>query len=294
MTKDLFSDLASSDAEIEAQTTKRSTTVEFECIECGGSGKWQGGRVNQHGNDKCWTCGGSGKVKTDPYKLRADRAKRALQRKQAEDDARTKWQADMADFKAEHPDMYAELQRAHFTGAAPTEFIASLAAQLFKKGGLSEKQIAAWYRGRAKYEEAKQIRQAEERIAGSYADGIDLQRIRDMFEAAVESGYKKPTYRAEGLVISRAPDGGKNPGMLYVKNEAGAYQGKIEGATFRGTPFTAPGTADILKGIAEDPMAAAVRYGRKTGRCACCGRELTNALSVELGIGPVCRSKWSL
>ena len=32
----------------------------------------------------------------------------------------------------------------------------------------------------------------------------------------------------------------------------------------------------------------------KTGNCSCCGRHLENKESVELGIGPICRSKWGL
>lgn len=32
-------------------------------------------------------------------------------------------------------------------------------------------------------------------------------------------------------------------------------------------------------------------YGKRFGCCCMCGRELTNAESVELGIGPVCREK---
>jgi hypothetical protein len=41
-------------------------------------------------------------------------------------------------------------------------------------------------------------------------------------------------------------------------------------------------------------MEAAVRYGRQTGRCSCCGRELTNKASIDAGIGPICASKWGL
>ena len=33
----------------------------------------------------------------------------------------------------------------------------------------------------------------------------------------------------------------------------------------------------------------AVAYGRATSRCAACGRLLTDAASVEIGVGPVCR-----
>jgi hypothetical protein len=119
---------------------------------------------------------------------------------------------------------------------------------------------------------------------------VDLQPIRDMFEKAVVNGYKKPTYRAEGLVISRAPDHGANPGALYIKREEGQYLGKLIGTTYKGLKDAEP----MLEAIATDPLAAALRYGQRTGRYACCGRELTNHTSIDLGIGPICREKWGL
>lgn len=48
---------------------------------------------------------------------------------------------------------------------------------------------------------------------------------------------------------------------------------------------------DILLAIARDPAAASARFGHEKGRCGVCGRGLTNDLSRELGIGPVCRSR---
>jgi hypothetical protein len=47
----------------------------------------------------------------------------------------------------------------------------------------------------------------------------------------------------------------------------------------------------VLREIAKDPEAALRRYGRELGKCGICGRTLTNDLSRELGIGPVCRTK---
>lgn len=46
--------------------------------------------------------------------------------------------------------------------------------------------------------------------------------------------------------------------------------------------------------IGADPIAQAVAYGKKTGTCCCCGAELTNAVSIEYGIGPVCRERWGM
>lgn len=48
----------------------------------------------------------------------------------------------------------------------------------------------------------------------------------------------------------------------------------------------------ILKKIAEDPRAAALRYGREIGACSKCGRRLTNRISRMLDIGPVCGGRF--
>lgn len=41
--------------------------------------------------------------------------------------------------------------------------------------------------------------------------------------------------------------------------------------------------------IAEDPKRAAERFASEIGRCYACGRQLTDAESRRLGIGPDCR-----
>lgn len=55
-------------------------------------------------------------------------------------------------------------------------------------------------------------------------------------------------------------------------------------------------TAGVLDRIAEAGVQEAMeRYGRELGHCGHCGRTLTNAESIERGIGPVCAGKmgWS-
>lgn len=124
---------------------------------------------------------------------------------------------------------------------------------------------------------------------------VDLSRIREMFEVAVSNGHQKPVYRAEGLKISLAPATGRNAGALYVVMiDDDAYQGKVDGVTFKAVREAAASTVDALHRIAADPMEAAVRYGQKTGKCSCCGRKLTNKVSIELGIGPICAGTWGL
>lgn len=51
---------------------------------------------------------------------------------------------------------------------------------------------------------------------------------------------------------------------------------------------------ETLVAAAADPLSAAIRYGRETGFCSCCGRELTNKESIRLGIGPICREKFGM
>jgi hypothetical protein len=99
--------------------------------------------------------------------------------------------------------------------------------------------------------------------------------------------------KLETAVVSFAD---ANPGVVeylteaakYVKTVEDEYLGKILGTTYTGKP------APALAAIAADPRGEAVRYGRATGSCSCCGRELTDPVSIEQGIGPICVTKWGL
>lgn len=48
---------------------------------------------------------------------------------------------------------------------------------------------------------------------------------------------------------------------------------------------------EIMNAISEDPPACSAAYGWAIGRCGICGYRLTNQVSRELGMGPVCRSR---
>lgn len=268
--------------------TKKINTQRFPCPTCNGTGQYRGARVRQQ-KAHCFACRGLGYFKTDPRKLAANRDK--ARRKKAVD-----LQTRLDAFQEQEPELFAHLAEVHAVGTS-NDFIRSLAEQLFVRGGLSDKQVAAWHRGNAKLKELKAQRKAQEAAAPQ----ADLGPIRAMFDAAVASGHKRPTYRAEGLVINLAAAHGRNPGALYVKSEQQVYGGKLVGTSFhasndgRAQDFTPHGDAyDALTVIARNPLEAALRYGQRTGTCACCGRKLTNKLSVELGIGPVCRETWGL
>lgn len=247
------------------------------CEKCGGSGKYRGARVHQSATE-CFKCGGKGWFKTSATDRAASRTK-AADRK-ARDLAAT-----LESFNSENPGV-AEFLR----GAASwSPFCADLATKLAQYGFLTDGQLRAVRNTQAKCA-ARQEAKAIERQAGAAV--VDLSPIRAMFESAVQSGYKAPKYRAEGLAISRAPDTGRNPGALYVKiidaPEGEGYLGKIIGTQYSGKP------APALAVIAADPKGAAIAYGQRTGACSCCGRTLTKHASIDAGIGPICAEKWGL
>jgi hypothetical protein len=78
--------------------------------------------------------------------------------------------------------------------------------------------------------------------------------------------------------VSR-PDKGDWKGWTFVSVWASDEKHRIRGLA---------ATKAILEKIAADPDAGP-RFGREIGRCYVCGRTLTDELSRQLGIGPVCR-----
>lgn len=99
-------------------------------------------------------------------------------------------------------------------------------------------------------------------------------------------------FAAFDLMLSRRNDGS----FAWVKlDEIGAVARlEMDGRlvlTRRGAPHAAAIHASMAK-IEADPMAAAAEYGILTGRCGCCSRELTDPVSIERGIGPICAEKF--
>lgn len=281
-TFDSFVDsLLEQDVETLTSAPTKGEFVKYPCGQCAGTGRYQGARIHQE-KAHCFACRGLGYFKSSPEKRRQMRdAARAK--------ARNNLERGLAAFAEQHPVMFADLREAHALREG-SGFIVSLADQLFTKGTLSDKQIAAWYRGKARLEEVRAQRAAE--AESRKVAGVDLAPIRAMFDTAKANGLKKTAYRAEGLILKAAPDSGRNAGALYVTDDQQEYLGKLVGTTFHPVRTAPASVAEALRAIAEDPKEAAVRWGRKTGRCSCCGRELTDPASVSMGIGPICAEKW--
>jgi hypothetical protein len=162
--------------------------------------------------------------------------------------------------------------------AVGNKFFTSLLDQYNARGDLSPKQWAI----------------VDREIANAVAEvDINFGEIHD------NDGFE---YR-----FSLAPANGANAGKLYVKvrgeTEWGwgwAYLGKVDPETgdARCVGGLAVGKAEMLadmEQILKDGLDAAVlHYGRLTNNCGCCGRQLTEKLSVKSGIGPICAERYNI
>lgn len=243
------------------------------CPGCKGRGRFVSYTGRVVGN--CFKCNGTGQATT-----RQVAAHKAVQTKKHND---AEW------LHAHHKEVAYMQHRAQHSS-----FMASLASSFKAYGKLTDNQLAAVRKDMA--EEPARIAAAVEKrnLANATKSGeVDLSRINDLFNTAKGNGLKKPKFRTEHVVISEAPAHGRNAGALYV-TKGDAYLGKIVDGKYLATNEAPVATLSYLRQLADDPLAAGVAYGRLTGSCCACGRTLTDPVSVENGIGPICESNWGL
>lgn len=252
---------------------KKSVEKLYPCGQCGGTGLYAGVRVHQE-KSNCFACSGKGYFKTDPRKLEKARLQRAKKKRDSIESAQAL-------------NIATPIYESVVSMASWNELSASLLEQHNQGKAWSEKQVLATQGMVARMEERRALRAAE-------AQTVDLSSIVNLFVTAKSNGYKRPVYRAEGLKISLAPESSANAGALYVKTAQDEYIGKVSDGKFYGTNAASEEHKRAIALIAINPRDAAIRYGRQTGSCACCGRALSNKESVEIGIGPICRSRWGL
>lgn len=277
----------------------RATVARYEekCTSCRGSGvftSWTGRVVGP-----CFKCKGKGVryYKTSP-EVRAEQKRRRIAKKEEEN--RVRAEAGEA-WLAANPDVAEYLKDEAAKDGKWSQFPREMLASIAQWGRLTDGQEIAVRAGMARKAEwaKKNAEESKERAARTADADLDLSGLLSAFANAVASGLKAPKLVVGNLLISRAKDHSRNPGYLYVNtNEAyedRVYLGKISpaGEFFAGRDCTKEIFEDVKK-LSGDVLAAAQAHGALTGRCSCCNRELTNELSVELGIGPICRAKWGL
>ena len=121
--------------------------------------------------------------------------------------------------------------------------------------------------------------------------------IVNAIEEAQNRGLKRITMRFADFIVKPS----KYTGKMYVfSHDKEVNQWGTMSNIYLGwitSNETNLGEIDLIKrvqSVAADPYAAAKLYGQNTGTCSCCARELTNPLSIELGIGPICKAKFGL
>ena len=171
-----------------------------------------------------------------------------------------------------------------------SSFAADLAAKFNR---LSDKQYA-WAHKLA----VDSINRQAESQAQVNNEDAQFARLFDTFKAAKSRGLKRLTLRLSGVNVKPNRD----LTMLWVTSQTEKEEGNY-GLQPKYLGKVTPNSLDsrltddvkaVLIEAANDPLTAAIRYGRETGSCSCCGRDLTNAESIRLGIGPICREKFGL
>jgi len=183
-----------------------------------------------------------------------------------------------------------------------SEFAQSLCSQFERKGYLSTAQAEAGSRMLVKVK-ARAATTAQGPTA-SRIDPIHFPSITAMFVAAKQSGLKRVKIRfsdADGnpMLLTAAGAASKYPGSVYVTDGkpygSNKYFGRIgTDGVFQPGRDLSDAVLNALKYIEQNPGEAATAYGRRTGCCCFCGRELTAKDSVDAGYGPICAANHGL
>jgi hypothetical protein len=139
--------------------------------------------------------------------------------------------------------------------------------------------------------------QAESEAADDNSEP-QFSRLFDTFKAAKARGLRRLTMRFSGVIVKPSKDLGSLWVLSSTEKVEGDYglQPKYLGKVTpnRLDSRLADDVKSVLLEAAADPLTAAIRYGKETGACSCCGRDLTNPESIAAGIGPICREKFGL
>lgn len=241
------------------------------CGKCGGSGIYYG--PSPYGRH-CFPCGGTGYMsyKTSPEQRANARAKSA-ERKERQAQERVN------NFASEQPEAYAWM-----VAKAPAfDFANSMLEALKKWGSLTDSQLGAVQRC-IERDKARDAERAVKAAAPKPAAQV-LYALHDVMQ-------RHSKFYAGEMTLSRR----REDQLVWIKHaNAEKVIGKIDGGVL--SLWNRPGVdMDGVKAMLEEfegaPLQAAMKYGKLSGRCCSCGRELTDESSIANGIGPICAAKF--
>lgn len=129
---------------------------------------------------------------------------------------------------------------------------------------------------------------------------VDLSGLQALFNTA-HANLKHPriviAHEGKEIKISRAGSRSRYAGQIMIASPqfGDAYYGRIDqqGALFAGKSMTADVEAKI-QDLAADPAKFAAEYGKVTGCCCFCNKELSTEESLAVGYGPSCAKHFAL
>lgn len=260
------------------ETDRAETLFSEACTRCNGSGLYH---YPSSRGVQCFLCSGKGVrlFKTSKPQREKARASAAARKERLADE-------NQHAFEEAHPDI------AGWWAGSDFPFAVSLRESVRKFGSLTERQLAAAKSCVVKFNAAR----AEKEQREATMKTVNVDRISRAMEKA-KTTLKSPKVTLLGneakITVKYASPYGANAGALYVFHEE-EYVGKIMPGSdkfAKSRDCTDAMEADVIAAL-DDPEQQAIAYGKRFGVCSCCGKTLTNDLSISLGIGPICRGKF--
>ncbi|WP_239482855.1 DUF6011 domain-containing protein [Paraburkholderia sp. C35] len=162
------------------------------------------------------------------------------------------------------------------------DFARSLNNRLLATGTLTDPMIAAV------------ARIVSQNASAATVDAAGVERIVTAFTNAQESGLKYPKMFLADFTFALAMSG-RSAGSIWVTEgfkRGGRYLGKVADGKFIASDACTAAERTKVLDVCADPKQAAEAFGKETGRCACCGRELTDPESIANSIGPICAGRY--
>jgi len=153
---------------------------------------------------------------------------------------------------------------------------------LAQYGSLTQKQLDVSFRIMHELQQPK-----------AEAKELNIGAIEEAFKRA-KLVVKRPKMTLKHFTFKCAPEHGKNPGAIYITDTDNndQYLGKVLNGFLTQSRDCTEQQLHEIQQIAADPKQAAIAYGKEWGICCVCNRTLTDPISVQNGIGPICAERF--
>ena len=167
-------------------------------------------------------------------------------------------------------------------------FAASLVKQFDTKGQLTEPQLFSASAMLMKIKNNAEERAAKKAEQKKNMLSLDVSKILAILDKT--EGVERRYSNGREYVTKKVQFPKVRVGDFYIKYQK-EYIGKVLGGYY--LPVNSPSDEVIseIKRICEDPLESAIAYGKRTGNCAVCSRDLTRHDSIDRGIGPICAER---